>query len=113
MRTRIWPSYDGSVRDSVYPTIPIQEEFIRRRVLGVCWRSTRTCLEYTFARDTFSLSAEAYSAESGAIDEFENSIWGIFCLASTKLGRYDGWCGEDVAVSASDGRPRVGAQVHG
>jgi hypothetical protein len=52
----------------------------------VVWRSARTCLEYTFARDAFSLSAEAYSAESGAIDEFENSIWGIFCLTGTESG---------------------------
>jgi len=37
-------------------------------------RGARTCLEYTFARDAFPLCAEAYPAECGAIDEFEDSI---------------------------------------
>ena len=70
----------------------------------------RTCLEYAFARDTFSLGAEAYSAECGAIDEFENSIWGIFCLSSIELGRCDGRCRDAMALRSSDGWPRIGAQ---
>jgi hypothetical protein len=111
VRTRIWPSYDGSVSDSVYPTIPMQIIHSFADCRNGFWCGTRTCLEYTFARDAFSLGAEAYSAESGTIDEFEDSIWGIFCLTCTELGNCDGRCRKDMTLRSNDGWPWIGAQV--
>lgn len=87
--------------------MPIQEFILEGGERQEWVRAARTCLEYTFACNAFSLSAEAYSAESSAIDEFENNI----CPTSIKLGSRDGGCREAIAVRASDGRPRVGAQV--
>jgi hypothetical protein len=54
-------------------------------------RHARTCLEYTFARDAFALSAEADTGKCGTIDKLQDSIWSIFCLTGENLGGSNGW----------------------
>ena len=86
---RICDEYEGSVKDSGYPTIP------ENRSDGIAHRQTSqplslrlsltdcvslTSLENTLSRDTLSLGSEAGSAQSQTISQLEHHVGLILTL---------------------------------